>query len=166
VIRAVLDANVLVSASLVSSGPSACLLRQWEEGTFALCVADTILAEVQDVLRRPHIARRYAVTDLEVEAFVNMLREKAVVVQVTQPPEIISADPKDNHVLACAVQTGADVIVTGDRHLLNLERYRDILLLTPAAFLADLLQRPPDDAFLQERKADAVPPAMEGEPGI
>ena len=45
---------------------------------------------------------------------------------------------KDNPILACAVEGGADYIVTGDRDLLVLERFQGIPIISPAAFAAVL----------------------------
>lgn len=46
-------------------------------------------------------------------------------------------DPDDDHVLACATAAKADLIVSGDKDLLDLYMHRDILILTPT----DALQR-------------------------
>ncbi len=45
---------------------------------------------------------------------------------------VIVADPDDDAVLACAAAAQADVIVSGDSHLLDLKAYRDIPILTAA----------------------------------
>ena len=41
-------------------------------------------------------------------------------------------DPGDNMVLACALEAGAQYIVTGDPHLLNLKEYRGVHILSVA----------------------------------
>jgi len=48
---------------------------------------------------------------------------------------IITEDPPDNIVLACAVQSNADYLVSGNLHFLNLKEYRNIKMVTPAQFL-------------------------------
>jgi len=50
-------------------------------------------------------------------------------------------DAPDNKILECAVEARADVIVTGDRHLLKREKFRDI----PIVRLADFLRMFPED---------------------
>jgi putative PIN family toxin of toxin-antitoxin system len=45
-------------------------------------------------------------------------------------------DPKDNMILECALSGNADIILTGDDHLLRLHPWRGILILTPAQYLA------------------------------
>lgn len=44
----------------------------------------------------------------------------------------ILRDPDDDHVLACALTAGADLIVSGDKHLLELKSYQNIPILTAA----------------------------------
>lgn len=55
----------------------------------------------------------------------------------------VTGDRDDDAILACAVEAGTDVLVTGDRkHLLPLGEHRGVRLLTPQALLAQLRQRP------------------------
>lgn len=139
-IRAVFDANVLVSALLHPLGIPARLLKLCEDQAFDLFLSDTILDETQDVLLRSRITRRYAITQEKVSEFLTALNRLAAIVSVNQPPQVILADPKDDHIIATAVQASASVIVSGDRHLLNFSQFGDIRIITPAWFLADLLQ--------------------------
>ena len=59
-----------------------------------------------------------------------------VIVSETRLVSPALRDPKDNPILACAVEGGADYIVTGDRDLLVLERFQGIPIVSPAAFAA------------------------------
>ena len=47
----------------------------------------------------------------------------------------VPADPDDDHVIGAALGARADAIATGDRHLLELDPYRGIRILAPAAVL-------------------------------
>ncbi len=47
----------------------------------------------------------------------------------------VSKDLKDNPILACAVDGGADYVISGDRHLLELGIFEEIRVVTPAEFL-------------------------------
>jgi len=70
------------------------------------------------------------------------LLRRLVVVEPATVEAVIAADPDDDYVLACAVAGRARYIVSGDRHLLDLKRYKRIAILTPAAALAELPQPP------------------------
>ena len=52
---------------------------------------------------------------------------------------VVKADPYDNMILECAVEARVDYVVSGDSHLLKLERFEDIPILSPAQFL-DVLE--------------------------
>lgn len=66
---------------------------------------------------------------------INELEKISNVVTPQQELRIIENDPDDNRILECAVEADADYIVSGDRHLLDLEKYEDIKIVTPAEFL-------------------------------
>jgi uncharacterized protein len=53
--------------------------------------------------------------------------------------EVVKEDPDDNRILECALAAGADIIVSGDGHLLGLTAYEGIAILTPREFLRTLL---------------------------
>lgn len=65
----------------------------------------------------------------EREAFVRDLLTHAVVVDPSLTLEVVQDDPADNRVLECAVEIGADWIVSGDGHLLELGVFKDIRIL-------------------------------------
>lgn len=44
-------------------------------------------------------------------------------------PQVIARDPDDDHVLACALAAQADLIVSGDRDLLDLGEYQGIRIV-------------------------------------
>jgi predicted nucleic acid-binding protein len=50
----------------------------------------------------------------------------------------VKEDPDDNRILECALAAGAEVIVSGDGHLLRLTAYEGIAILTPRDFLGTL----------------------------
>jgi predicted nucleic acid-binding protein len=67
-------------------------------------------------------------------------RRLVTVVAPAPIPTTVQADPDDDHVLACALAARADLIVSGDRHLLDLGMYRSIRIVTSADALSALAQ--------------------------
>ena len=59
------------------------------------------------------------------------------IVELVEPIEVpqVVRDPDDNHVLACALAAKAEIVVSGDKDLLDLVNYQDILILTAATAL-------------------------------
>ncbi len=127
--RVVLDSNVLVSALARPQGRVAPLLRAAEGRRYRLVVSPTIVAEVARSLRDDF---RWEETRV-IRRLQRMTKKKEIVVP-RLIPDVIKDDPDDNHILACAVEGKADVIVSGDRHLLRLKSYQGIPIVRPVDF--------------------------------
>jgi putative PIN family toxin of toxin-antitoxin system len=90
-------------------------------------------------LSSPNIQRKYAISDQDINELVTLLNQETIL--LSDLPEVSGAipdDPKDEIFLACAIDGQADLIVSGDRHLLNLRDYHDIPILTARQFLEEL----------------------------
>lgn len=71
------------------------------------------------------------------------LRSMARVLNPQKTIRIIAQDPADNRILECALAAGADFIVSGDKHLLRLGRFKDISILSPREFIKNYSQPAP-----------------------
>ena len=137
-IKAVLDTNTLVSG-LIKRGqggiPDQILQRV---ATFELYLSEAILTETQQVLHYARIFNKYHLTDAQIETYLLYLRHIAIM--VVNPPtlNVIKADPKDNMILACALEAQADYLVSGDTHLKDLKCYQGVTMIAPAQFLKKL----------------------------
>jgi putative PIN family toxin of toxin-antitoxin system len=133
-VRALFDANVLISGLLARTGAPARLLTKWLEGEFEFIVTERLLAELKATLARPKLRRRFA--EGEVSGFLELLRGLAESVEDPDAEPIInSRDPKADYLIAAAASAHA-TLVTGDAHLLELEG--SIPVLSPRAFLDSL----------------------------
>ena len=122
-LRAVLDTNVYVSATILSRGTPFEVLEAWRQQVYILVTSKSIIAEIERVLRYPRIRDRYAVTEQELERLVESLSADALVVPGDYEAGTISSDPDNDKFLACALEAQADCIVTGDPDLLDLGCY-------------------------------------------
>ena len=132
--RAVLDTNVLVSAIIKRVGiPNQILKHAGLD--FEWLVSKFILTELGIVLLRRHIQTKYKkwVTPTKRTEFLESVEKNAKTVEVSTKLDVVT-DPKDNQVLASAVDGQADFLVTGDPHLLKLKNYKGIKIITPAQF--------------------------------
>jgi putative PIN family toxin of toxin-antitoxin system len=135
--RVVLDTNVFVSALLSPGGVADRILAEWRAGAFELLVSERLFRELGRALTKPGIRAR--VTHAEEAELVALLRAEAIL--VSDPGDIervIERDPSDDYLVALARAAHADVIVTGDRHLLEAEGL-GLGVLSPAPFLVGLL---------------------------
>jgi len=131
VIRVVVDANVLVSAA-ISVGPSHRIVSAafMAEGVTAI-VCPALLAEVSSVLDRPRIQKR-----LPADRAAAFLDDLVTLFEVVADPinvEPVTRDPKDDYLVALAVERGVDFIVSGDKDLLEWEE-QSPPVMAPAAF--------------------------------
>jgi putative PIN family toxin of toxin-antitoxin system len=134
-IRALLDTNVLVSAAIKPDGKPSQILQQ-AGARFELLCTEYILAELEDVLARPHIQKKYRelVSPERREQFLALLRGLADLVEVQTELSVVP-DREDNVVLAGAVDGAADYLVTGDPHLLEVKEQLGCQVITPDTFL-------------------------------
>lgn len=129
--RTVLDVNVIISGLLTSEGSPAQVLRFWLAGAVEVVVSPRLLEELERALGYPKLRDR--ITRDEREEVLAMLRRGARLVEdPVEPPEVRSSDPDDDYVIALASASRA-VIVSGDRHLLDLAG--SIPVYTPAGFV-------------------------------
>lgn len=132
--RALLDANVLVSALLSNRGAPARLVERWLAGEYELVVCEQLLNETTSTLASPKVSSRLEVEDAA--HFVRLLRELGdLVPDPTEPPPLRSPDPGDDYLLALAAREKV-VLVSGDGHLLGLSGVAPIF--APRAFLDTL----------------------------
>jgi putative PIN family toxin of toxin-antitoxin system len=138
-LRVVLDTNLFVSSLLVKSGLPAQAMDAWRERKYLLITSPTLIAEIVDTFSYERIRRKYLVADEDVAQLISLLEKDALVVPGrTEISGVIPNDPDDEQVLVCAVEGQADLIVSGDRHLLELEEYRGIPIVTARQFLQEL----------------------------
>jgi putative PIN family toxin of toxin-antitoxin system len=78
-------------------------------------VAEVLLAELLDVLSHSKFATRLSQAGLTPQGFVDDLRRLAVVVPPTDVQRVVPTDPDDDHVIAAAITSQADVIASGDK---------------------------------------------------
>jgi putative PIN family toxin of toxin-antitoxin system len=129
--RVVADTNVLVSALQFGGKPKQ-LLDLAVDGQVELAVSTEIVAETLRVLGQKFDRGSEWLTEAD-----RQLRVIARIVAPTETIEAIEADPTDDRILECAVAAGAEVIVSGDAHLLTLGTFRGIRIQRVAEFLRD-----------------------------
>lgn len=125
--RVLLDTNVLISA-LISKGKPNNLLNRILVGNHSIILSETTMEELSRIARDEKI-RRYA-DDAEFETFLRALLARATFVQIKSNVMVFN-DP-DDLVLGTAKDGRADFIVTGDKHLLKLSRFKGIKIITVA----------------------------------
>ena len=129
--RAVVDTNVLISATFWTGRPKQ-ILNRIRHGEITFLTSQILLDELKDILLRAD--KPFRLTKKEAEQVVTVMRNLA---EVIQPHSHLSIcrDKNDNRVLECAVDGRAEWIITGDQHLLELRSFQGIRIVTPQDFL-------------------------------
>lgn len=131
-----LDTNVLVSA-FATRGLCADVLHV-VLAEHQLLVGDAVLTEVRRVLRQKIRLTSGAVAEVEL-----LLRQQGLVIGATMPLKLKLRDKDDLAILAEALTGSADVLVSGDRDLLDLGKMAPLPIVTPRGFW-ELLRATPE----------------------
>jgi putative PIN family toxin of toxin-antitoxin system len=131
-VRAVIDTNLLISAIFWPGKPKQ-LLNQVRRGTITFLTSEILLAELKEVLTRED--KPFKLSAEESERVLSVIRNLAEIIE-PHSSVTVCRDDADNRVLECALDGRADWIITGDRHLLELESFVGIEIATVATFLS------------------------------
>jgi putative PIN family toxin of toxin-antitoxin system len=134
--RVVADTNTVVSGLLWTGAPRRVIVAA-RSGILEACTSADLLKELEEVLQRPKFAQRLARTGFTAHDLVGRYAAIATLVEPAMIQAAVPADPDDDAVIACAVAAQADVIVSGDKHLLSLRQYQNTSIVTAA----ELVQR-------------------------
>lgn len=119
-----LDTNVLAS-SIATRGLCAELFESIIS-EHELLTGEPVLRELKRVL-----AEKFQLPDATIRAFVALLKTEGLVIDTQEQLSLTISDADDVPILACAIASGADVFVTGDKALLALGAIKDIPILSP-----------------------------------
>ena len=135
--RVVLDTNVLLSALISPHGPPDTIYRAWRAARFEVVTSVAQLDELRRASRYPKF--KAVLQPHRVGTMVNNL-QRAVVLEHL-PTDIEADDPNDTFLLAMAVASEAEYLVTGDHRAGLLQRgsIGRTRIVTPAAFCAEAL---------------------------
>lgn len=129
------DTNIYLSGLLTQNSPSATILDYWTQGNIELVVCEAVLYEISQVLSRPYFKKRLSWDQNKIKSFIWELSEGSFVVPAKTNVDI-SPDPRDNMLFACALESGAEYVVSGDKkHVLSVGKYKNIKTISPKDFV-------------------------------
>ncbi|MFA6549100.1 MAG: putative toxin-antitoxin system toxin component, PIN family [Candidatus Margulisiibacteriota bacterium] len=125
--RLVLDTNILIS-SLWGGKPRE-LIDLWLNGTVRVLSTPAIIEEYLAVLSR------FELSLADMQKWARLFTERTERIEEKTIVDIIKSDPADNKFLSCAVSGDANYVVSGDKHLLKLKKYNNIVMIKTSDFL-------------------------------
>lgn len=135
--RVVLDTNILFSALISPHGAPDKIYRAWRSARFNLVTSHMQLEEIRRASRYPKL--KAVLQPAKVGTMINNLQRAIVLEDLTIDVE--ADDPDDAFLLAMALQSEADYLITGDRRagLLQQGHIERTRIITPAAFCSEVL---------------------------
>jgi putative PIN family toxin of toxin-antitoxin system len=128
-LKAVFDTNIFVSALAIPGGQAERAIDLVIDVRVNLCISKDIIHEVLGEL-----AQKFSKGPEELSRTAVFLSELGELIIPREKLAVLDDEP-DNRILECAVTGHADVIVTGDRAMLNLKKYSGIRILSLRQFL-------------------------------
>jgi len=133
-VKVVLDTNVFVSG-VFFSGPPYRILQAWRNGDLQIVLSLEILDEYYRI--GEELSAQFPKVDLN--PILELITTKAELVEAERLDEDVCDDPDDDKFFACAITGGADLIISGDKHLLKMSGYQGIEVVRPRQFVDNYL---------------------------
>ncbi|MCK4649390.1 putative toxin-antitoxin system toxin component, PIN family [bacterium] len=125
----VLDTNVLVAAHFNPGSASNKILELCQRKKLVLVLTSHILKEFSRILRNISARKSF-------RKRIDKIISQAILLKRAPRVNVITEDPEDNKFLSCAVAGKADYIISSDKHLLVLKKFRGIKIVKPVQFLS------------------------------
>ena len=128
--KLILDTNVFISG-VFFSGPPYKILNAWRNQAVELVISPEIFEEYHRVGQ----ALEKKFPGVDIDPILHLLMHSVEFVQVPDLPERVCKDLDDDKFVACAIATGTNIIVTGDKELLSVSGYSGIEVISPRTFV-------------------------------
>lgn len=133
-----MDADCLIAGVLTPAGATTELLGLWHEGAVELVVCPNLLEEVKRTLQSPRVAGKHGFEQPEIDAFVQRLQEEGLPFEdPVDPARTVPQDPNDDYLIALAIESGAECLVTRDKHFAGL-RVKGVRITSPGRLVREL----------------------------
>jgi hypothetical protein len=134
-LKAVIDTSVMVSVAFARQGLAKKLKNMIAADDFILITSKQILKELYQVLHYPRIIKHFTPSEDDINEFIGLILEKALITEGLYSADGITADPADDMFVACALEAKADYIVARDPHLRNLKHFHGIQIIDVTTFI-------------------------------
>ena len=122
----VFDTNVLISSTLWDKSVSQKLLFKLIDSDIKIYTSKEIIQEYSKVINRD-----FYYSQEEISRVTSTLLPLLTNISPIEKLNVIKEDPDDNKIIECAIASKSDYIITYDKHLLKLQKFRDIIIIKP-----------------------------------
>lgn len=131
-IKCVIDTNVYISGIFWKGKPGK-ILHLGKKEKFINFISQPILDEIKDVLTRKD--KPFKLLSQEAEDIIANIISYSFLIKPNTKLNVIKEDEQDNRILECALESGANYIISGDPHIRELKKFKDIEMVSPTEFL-------------------------------
>jgi len=129
-LKVIIDTNVLISGIFFNGLPFE-ILRKWQQGKFDLIISPAIFEEYNRVAQR--LNKRYP--DINIYPILRFIKNHSKSAHISKTVSNVCADPQDDKFFECAVNSDCTIIISGDKHLLDVSGVMNIDVLKPKEFI-------------------------------
>jgi len=134
-VKVVLDTNIIISGIISSKSYLRKILNLWHNKKISLVLTKGIIKEILQVLKRPKIKGKYQLSDKKIYKIKKSLTKDSIIVSPKKQIRIVIEYPDDDKFISCAIASKAKYIISGDKHLLDLKKYKNIKIVNAKDFL-------------------------------
>lgn len=122
-----IDTNLIVSATFKLDSPPALVLAAWRTGHIEWVTCTEQLAELEIALRRPKVLTRVVGGEAFAKRLVDEIYRTCTLKTLTYPLPPVCRDARDDFLFALASQHGVDMIISGDKDVLEQKEIYPVL---------------------------------------
>lgn len=134
--KIVLDTNVLISGIFFAGAPYE-VLKAWRDGRIQILISEEIIEEYRRVGEL--LSKKFP--GIEFAPALQLLAIHAVFVRPKKLAAQVCEDPDNDKFLECAIAGKSKLLVSGDKHLLKISRYKGIVIVSPRNFVDNYLKK-------------------------
>jgi putative PIN family toxin of toxin-antitoxin system len=140
-LKAVIDTSVMVSVAFAKQGLAKDLKNMIAADDFLLVTSKLILKELYQVLHYPRIIKHFKPSKDDINEFIGLIVEKALITEGLYSADGITEDPAADMFVACSLEAQADYIVARDPHLRNLKHIHGIQIIDVTTFIEQVKEK-------------------------
>lgn len=134
-LKVVLDTNIYLSG-IIFGGNARHILDLVIEKRIIAVTSPAILFEISDKLEK-----KFDWEKDQIITAIKIISKTGLIANPKMRLNIVKADKSDNKIIEAAVKSGADIIISSDRHLLQIKKYQNIKIISPSQFLPHFFQK-------------------------
>ena len=136
--KAVFDTNIYISAFIIPGGNAEKAYLRAINRNFELYTSIAILTELARKLEE-----KFGWEKQKIAQLLTYISKTAKVLKTSPHLKVLSDDP-DNRILECAIEAKADLLITGDKHLLKIKHFEDFRIIKLSDFLITMISNNTD----------------------